>query len=85
MSSGEFLITFDRLCDQRLDLDGLQGEYDFVGGNSFHVKNAVDEPDQPLAVGMRDGQQAHRLTGQSFGGVTHQQGERAGNRRKRGA
>jgi hypothetical protein len=66
-------------------LDALEIEDDPVGLHLFDVEDIVDQPDQPLAVRLRDREQALGRFVQLSGGAADQQPERAGDRRQRRA
>ncbi len=84
-SVGIAAIGVDHLLDQRAHIDPLEIEDDFAGFDLFDVEDVVDEPHQPLAVGLRDGEEPQRRLGQRSGGAADQQPERAGNRGQRRA
>jgi hypothetical protein len=53
----EAAIGLDRLLHDRVRLDAPESEGDLVGLHLLDVQNIVDQPDQPLAVRLRDREQ----------------------------
>ena len=80
---GESAIGLNRLHDQRTNLDSFENEDDLAGFDLLHFENAVDQPDKPLAVRVRDRDQTYCGTGQGSTRITDQQPERARDRGQR--
>src|SRR5665648_964391 len=74
---GESTIGFDRLLHERPYLDSLQDEDDVAGLDLLDVEDVVDEPDEPLAVGVGDGEQMRGGIGQLAGHVADEEGKGA--------
>ena len=81
----EGAIGFHGLFQQGTQFEIFEMKDDLASLDPLQVEDVVDQPHQPLAVGVRDREQPHRRIGQMAGRVAHEQAERAGNRGERRA
>ena len=70
-------------CSTSARMSSRLNEDDFSGLDLIHVENAADQMQKPLAIGVRDREQAQGGCRQRGVGIGDQKTKRAGNRGER--
>ena len=82
---GELPVGGDSALDQRSDHQSAHVERHLAGFDLLDVEQVVDQPDQAFAIAVRDGDQTRGFFLQPAHRPAGQQGQRAADRRQRGA